>query len=146
MMRKIIYTIGLIVFFAIGFAASDADDTAFEDKETQDKFLDQVTGTYVVTDEDGVVYTFYINRDKTMRASASGNIFYGSWRKVNGRVNFKFGSRDANELPRIAFKSEMSLWIDNDYFISEDGFLYGGGSFQPDKHNPDYRLKYKKLN
>ena len=130
---KTIYTILTIMVFTLGFAASD--------DEEKKQFIEDTIGTYVITDEDGTTYTIIINSDMTMTAEAKGNTYYGSWsRNINGLAEFKF-SGDVQEYPRIRFMADKkdnacTPYISNDYFIANDGFLYGGRSSFVEAHDP----------
>ncbi|MBR6892738.1 MAG: hypothetical protein IKN15_05830 [Bacteroidaceae bacterium] len=140
---KIVYTILTMMAFSLGFAASDD----FENDEEKEKATQNAVGTYAITDEDGIPYTFTINEDMTMTAEGKGNKYYGSWEFYRKIVNFKF-SGDTNEYPRIQFKADKkgaSSYISNTFFIANDGFLYCNSDYEVERHDPDYRLKIKKI-
>lgn len=148
---KIFYTILTMMVFALGFSASDVDDLETkEQKEEREQFMKETIGAYEIIDEDEVTYTITINSDMTMTAEAKGNTYYGSWsRNINGLAVFKF-SGDVQEYPRIRFKADKknnasTPYICNEYFIANDGFLYGGSSSYVEAHDPDYRLKIRKI-
>lgn len=142
-MKKYLYSFITLAVFAIGFAASDTDDTVDESTAAE------LCGTYVITDEDNTRYTIVVNDDKTIVAESNGRKFYGSWDKTwdksqQGLLTFKFAGEDEDK-PRIKFKGGV-YWIANDYAIGDDGFLYGDafGFGTPRRHDPKYRLKYRK--
>lgn len=134
------------MLFAIGFTASD------EDSSDNASAYAELCGTYVITDEDNVSYSITVNNDKTIVAESNGRKYYGSWSKPwensgYGLIRFQFAGENEDK-PRIKFKGGSIFWIDNDYAIAEDGFLYGSvnGYGAPKMHNPQYRLKYRKTN
>lgn len=136
---KYLYSIITVVFFSIGFAAS-------EESEESKIETSNLCGTYIITDENNVAYSIKINNDRTITAEGDGQIFYGSWSKIGGQVNFNF-SGDSRERPNIMFK-EGNLRIENNFVIADDGFIYGDaiGRGNPRKHDPQFRLKYRKTN
>jgi hypothetical protein len=142
---KYLFSFFAIVFFSIGFAASDEETTV--DEATAKKLC----GTYEITDEDNVRYSIKVKNDKTVVVEGNGRTYYGSWSKPwektgYGLIRFEFAGDDEDK-PRIKFKGG-TYWIANDYAIAEDGFLYGdaGGFGKPGRHDPQYRLKYRKTN
>ena len=141
---KYLYSILIVVLFAVGFAASEESE---HDKAMREIKIKSITGTYMFSDEEGVNYTLNLNSDYTMTAEANGKCYYGTWDDLEEYIKFEF-SGSTNEYPRIRFKAdkkyELSSWIDNDYTISNDGFLYGCSQNKATKHDPDYRLKIKK--
>ena len=148
---KLLCTIFTIMVFAAGFSASEESEEA---KKKEQQFIDNAVGTYVFTDDDGVRYTLTLKTDMTMTAEANGKMFYGNWHKTYNFewANFKFSGTDSQEYPKIKFKidnqtnSPGPIYISNDYYIVNDGFLYGDSFFRIKEHNPDYRLKIKKIN
>ena len=142
---KYLYSILIIALFSIGFAASD------EDNEANASAIAERCGTYEITDENNDRYTIKVNNDMTIVVESNGRTYYGSWSKPwentgCGLIRFEFAGEN-DDKPRIKFKGG-EFWIDNDYAIAEDGFLYGdaGGYGKPDRHDPQRRLKYRKLN
>ena len=142
---KYLYSLIVMAFFAIGFAASDDEESS-----STITFKNERCGTYVITDEDNVSYTIKVNDDYTIVAESNGHTYYGSWsiqwKKSNSFIRFEFAGENEDK-PRIKFKGG-EYWIDNNYAIADDRFLYGDawGYGTPDRHDPQRRLKYRKIN
>lgn len=142
---KYLYSIITIVLFSIGFTASE------ENSEENASDIAERCGTYEIIDENNDRYTIKVNNDMTIVVESNGRTYYGSWSKPwkdtgFGLIRFEFAGGNENK-PRIKFKGG-DYWVENDYSIAEDGFLYGdtGGFGRPDRHDPKYRLKYRKIN
>lgn len=134
---KLLCAFATLIVFAIGFSATDEYDKYYE------VFVNNNKGTYVFTDENGVTFTLTFNSDMTMTADANGKTYYGKWGEGLDCVNFQFSGSDSSDYPKIAFKADKYLYIDNDYYIT-DGFLYGR-YHDIKSRDPAYRLKIKKI-
>ncbi len=153
-MKKYYLSIITIALFAVGFAASDEEDSANNTnqeqkqeikEEKQEKKEDSFLGTYEVTDKVGCTMRITLNEDET--ATITGvrgeNVtYYCSWRDASWQdrgveINF------SDEKPYIVYEGGADENKYEELYI-KDGWLYSGFR-NVDSKNPKWRLKAKKI-
>lgn len=133
-MKKNIQTLFLIMLFAIGFAAS------VDDEETFSKY----GGSYQVTDQEGITWTFTVKEDYKLTALREGmhidDMYYGKWSYIGGGyITFDFSDFYAMS-PVLVFPDGSRNWETEFFRFTEDGWLYQEYTYL-DSKNPNKRLK-----
>lgn len=137
---KTLYSLFVIVLFCVGFVASDEDNT------NNSSSVSEYLGTYTITDENNVRFTININEDETATMEAKGDVYYGTWHTSSGQIQFRFAD-DNKKWPHIMVKYGEIAIFSTCFQISDDGFIYVEADTwgDPNKQNPEYRLKYHKV-
>ena len=153
-MKKYILSIFTIALFAVGFVASDEEESANntnkeqkqETKEkVEEKKEDNIFGTYEVTDKEGTTLLITLNEDEsaTVKIKGSGKTYYCYWRDYRSikdgiSVSFEGGK----ERPIPVFEGGIDEHSLN--WIIKDGWLYSYYDTAR-ANNPEWRLKATKI-
>lgn len=137
-MKKYFLTTFVIALFAIGFASSEASE---EEKAFQ--------GTYVLTDADGVKWTFTFKcGDPTNQVTAiregmsEDDMYYGKWSGSTKATLVDFGDFHAGD-PKLRFPDGVINLAGEHLYVSDEGWLYKGHDYLESK-NPNKRIKITK--
>ena len=136
-MRKYFLTTCIMALFAIGFASSE------ESEEAKERH-----GTYVITDVNGVTWTFALLDENQVTARKEGmsedDMYYGHWTLFSKSCMLSFTDFHAGN-PQIAFPNG-TVWSDSECMeLGFDGYLYKSDTYLTSK-NPNGRIKWTKTN
>lgn len=139
-MNKYFLTICTIALFAIGFASSEPSE---EEKERQ--------GTYVITDVNGVTWTFTLTCGELNQVTArkegmsEDDMYYGNWTLFpKSSCMLSFTDFHAGN-PPVAFPNGTVFSGDECMELGFDGYLYKSDTYLSSK-NPNGRIKWTKTN
>jgi len=150
-MKKYFLTMTVMALFAIGFAASDEDEStngsSSSSEQTELEQKPSFLGTYEVTDKVGQTMLLTLNADETGTATIKGEsvTYYCSWRDDSdiGRgllIDFPSG---VGERPNLVYEGGTDEFGTVGCYL-KDGWFYSG-SDNVKSNNPRWRLKATKI-
>lgn len=151
-MKKYFWTLSVMALFAIGFAASDEDETtsnsSLKQEEKPIKKKNTIVGTYEATDKIGCTMRITLKEDGT--ATITGvrgeNVtYYCTWSDQSyykNRLAIVVFS-DPAKRPYLIFEGGTTAVFRDCLFLSKDGYLYY--NVHPETNNPEWRIPCKKI-
>lgn len=150
-MKKYILSIFTIALFAVGFAASDEENSSGSSNEQEQTVKEEksnIPGTYEVKDKVGCTIRITLKEDGT--ATITGvrgeNVtYYCTWHDQSYHKNrmaiIEFS--DFDKRPYLFFDGGTTEKFSDCCFLSKDGWFYY--SVLPETNNPEWRLKATKI-